>query len=128
MIDALPVRTLRAALEERFGAVNQLDLLRGKACAFLDFANVESAREAIRVSRPVRFGGEGGFAVPGTDFIVHVTVRVRRLSAWTRLTTCQRTKAEVLAFQEQSKASKGAKESSARGGRGGAARGRGRGS
>ena len=68
---------LRAALQERFGTVKELDLIRGKACAFLEFASVESAREAIRVSQSQREGGEGGIPIPETSTVVHVEIRVR---------------------------------------------------
>jgi hypothetical protein len=54
---------LRNTLTSRFGAIKDLDIVRSKACAFLEFANVEAARRAIIASLPPPHGGEGGIRV-----------------------------------------------------------------
>ncbi len=53
---------LRAALTT-FGPLESLDIRRSKACAFVDFTNVDSARKAIAASLPNFAGGNGGIDV-----------------------------------------------------------------
>lgn len=54
---------LKEALTARFGAIKELEVVRTKACAFLEFVSVESARRAILASLPVNQGGEGGIRI-----------------------------------------------------------------
>lgn len=54
---------LKEVLTARFGAIKELEVVRTKACAFLEFASVESARRAILASLPVNQGGEGGIRI-----------------------------------------------------------------
>ncbi|QRV76581.1 nuclear transport factor 2 [Ceratobasidium sp. AG-Ba] len=54
---------LREALTTRFGAIKELEVVRNKACAFLEFQTVESARRAILASLPTNQGGEGGIRI-----------------------------------------------------------------
>ncbi|KAG8691507.1 hypothetical protein FRC11_002403 [Ceratobasidium sp. 423] len=54
---------LKEALTARFGAIKELEVVRAKACAFLEFISVESARRAILASLPVNQGGEGGIRI-----------------------------------------------------------------
>lgn len=44
----------------RFGPIKDLEILRNKACAFLEFQSVDSARKAIIASLNQQQGGEGG--------------------------------------------------------------------
>lgn len=61
---------LTSALTSRFGAVKELDILRARACAFLEFGSVDAARRAIIASLPVSQGGEGGIRVGEGRIIV----------------------------------------------------------
>ncbi|QRV91420.1 nuclear transport factor 2 [Ceratobasidium sp. AG-Ba] len=54
---------LREVLTTRFGAIKELEVVRNKACAFLEFQTVESARRAILASLPTNQGGEGGIRI-----------------------------------------------------------------
>jgi hypothetical protein len=54
--------TLRAAAS-RFGEVAKVEIVKSKACAFVEFANVQSARKAIIASLSPAQGGEGGVKV-----------------------------------------------------------------
>ncbi|KAA1472451.1 hypothetical protein DENSPDRAFT_872203 [Dentipellis sp. KUC8613] len=54
---------LRNTLTSRFGPIKELEIVRSKACAFLEFNNLDSARRAIIASLPAPQGGEGGIRV-----------------------------------------------------------------
>ncbi|KAF8258780.1 hypothetical protein EI94DRAFT_1691174 [Lactarius quietus] len=54
---------LRSTLTSRFGPIKDLDIVRSKACAFLEFTTVDAARRAIVASLPPTQGGEGGIRV-----------------------------------------------------------------
>jgi hypothetical protein len=54
---------LRGTLTGRFGPIKDLDIVRSKACAFLEFTTVDAARRAIVASLPTAQGGEGGIRV-----------------------------------------------------------------
>ncbi|CAK9787156.1 hypothetical protein CC85DRAFT_315775 [Cutaneotrichosporon oleaginosum] len=51
--------TLRG-IASRFGEVSKVEIVKGKACAFVEFTKVESARKAIVASLTPNQGGEGG--------------------------------------------------------------------
>ncbi|KAL7422294.1 hypothetical protein Q5752_002940 [Cryptotrichosporon argae] len=51
--------TLRS-IAQRFGDVNKVEIVKNKACAFIEFARVESARKAIIACLSPKEGGEGG--------------------------------------------------------------------
>ncbi|KAH9061124.1 hypothetical protein EDB87DRAFT_1612084 [Lactarius vividus] len=54
---------LRNTLTTRFGPIKDLDIVRSKACAFLEFTTVDAARRAIAASLPTTQGGEGGIRI-----------------------------------------------------------------
>jgi hypothetical protein len=54
---------LRNTLTGRFGPIKDLDIVRTKACAFLEFTSLDAARRAIVASLPLAQGGEGGIRV-----------------------------------------------------------------
>lgn len=56
-------QTLFNTLSARFGPVKDLEIIRSKACAFLEFATLDSARKAIIASLSPNAGGEGGFKI-----------------------------------------------------------------
>lgn len=57
--DSVDPAMLRAALS-RFGEITDVQIVKGKACAFVDFKQVDSARKAIIASLHQKDGGEGG--------------------------------------------------------------------
>jgi hypothetical protein len=70
---------LRQTLVTRFGPIKDLDLVRSKACAFLEFGSVDSARRAIVASLPASQGGEGGIRIDvGDGQQVRITVETRK--------------------------------------------------
>lgn len=50
------------AIAARFGEVAKVEIVKGKACAFVEFAKVDGARKAIIASLGTHQGGEGGVA------------------------------------------------------------------
>jgi Ras GTPase-activating protein-binding protein 2 len=70
---------LRNTLVSRFGPIKDLDLVRSKACAFLEFNNVDAARRAIVASLPAPQGGEGGIRIDvGDGQQARITVETRK--------------------------------------------------
>ena len=65
----------------RFGQIKELEIVRSKACAFLEFVSLDAARRAIATSLPTRDGGEGGVridAADGSQGVIRVEVRKER--------------------------------------------------
>ncbi|KAI0631141.1 hypothetical protein C8Q77DRAFT_1131569 [Trametes polyzona] len=54
---------LRTTLASRFGPVKELEIVRSKVCAFLEFHQLDSAKRAIAASLPIAQGGEGGIRI-----------------------------------------------------------------
>ena len=54
---------LRQVLTSRFGPIKELEIVRNKACAFLEFHSLDAAKRAITASLPVAQGGEGGIRI-----------------------------------------------------------------
>ena len=54
---------LRQVLTSRFGPIKELEIVRNKACAFLEFQQLEAAKRAIVASLPLQQGGEGGIRI-----------------------------------------------------------------
>jgi hypothetical protein len=72
---------LRQTLTARFGAIKELEIVRSKACAFLEFVSLDAARRAIVSSLPLRDGGEGGIRIEtsdGSQGVIRVEVRKER--------------------------------------------------
>ncbi|KAJ1311236.1 hypothetical protein OPQ81_009736 [Rhizoctonia solani] len=72
---------LKDVLTARFGAIKELEVVRTKACAFLEFVSVDSARRAILASLPVNQGGEGGIRIgedTPTERAPRITVEMRK--------------------------------------------------
>lgn len=71
-------------LTTRFGPVKELEIVRSKACAFLEFETADAARRAILASLPVAQGGEGGIRITdgeanhGRDNAPRITVEPRK--------------------------------------------------
>ena len=70
---------LRNTLVGQFGPVKDLNIVRNKACAFLEFSDVDAARRAIVASLPASKGGEGGICIDVEDGQqVRITVETRK--------------------------------------------------
>ncbi|KAF8348662.1 hypothetical protein F5887DRAFT_1129720 [Amanita rubescens] len=54
---------LAATLTQRFGPVKEVEVVRSKMCAFIEFQSLDSARRAITASLPHNQGGEGGLFI-----------------------------------------------------------------
>ncbi len=54
---------LKTTLTARFGPIKELEIVRSKACAFLEFHNLDAAKRAIVASLPASQGGEGGIRI-----------------------------------------------------------------
>lgn len=62
VVDGVTDAGVKNALQ-RFGPIKEIQIVRSKACAFVEFNTVDSARRAIIASLPVPAGGEGGLRV-----------------------------------------------------------------
>ncbi|KAF8965032.1 hypothetical protein BDZ97DRAFT_1813306 [Flammula alnicola] len=51
---------LQTTLTQRFGPIKELEIVRSKACAFIEFQSIDSAKRAIVASLTQHQGGEGG--------------------------------------------------------------------
>lgn len=70
---------LTNALTSKFGPIKDLDIVRSKACAFLEFSSVETARRAIIASLNQSQGGEGGVYVDvGTDAPLRIYIETKK--------------------------------------------------
>ncbi|KAI0266530.1 hypothetical protein BC834DRAFT_823970 [Gloeopeniophorella convolvens] len=70
---------LRNTLTSRFGPIKELEIVRSKACAFLEFIAVDAARRAIVASLPMSQGGEGGIRIDiGEGQQMRITVETRK--------------------------------------------------
>ena len=63
VVDSVAEQTLRQAVTSRFGPIKDLEIVRNKACAFLEFEKLESAKRAITTSLPLGQGGQGGVRI-----------------------------------------------------------------
>jgi len=63
IIEPISQVLLQSTLSTRFGPIKDLEIVRSRACAFIEFSSVDSARKAIVASLPPGQGGEGGIRV-----------------------------------------------------------------
>ncbi|PBK90228.1 hypothetical protein ARMGADRAFT_995701 [Armillaria gallica] len=63
-----------------FGTIKEIDIVRSKACAFVEFTTVEAAKRAIIASLPAAQGGGGGVWVEATGEVstVRITVETKK--------------------------------------------------
>ncbi|KAG1826660.1 hypothetical protein EV424DRAFT_1390365 [Suillus variegatus] len=62
----------------RFGTVKDVEIVRSKACAFLEFTSLEAAKKAIIASLPTNAGGEGGLRFDSPEGNVRIIVETRK--------------------------------------------------
>ncbi|KAF7763552.1 hypothetical protein Agabi119p4_8089 [Agaricus bisporus var. burnettii] len=60
VVDQVTQPALNSVLSSRFGPIKELEVVRSKACAFIEFTTIDSARRAIIASLNRNQGGEGG--------------------------------------------------------------------
>ncbi|KAF5356956.1 hypothetical protein D9756_006589 [Leucocoprinus leucothites] len=63
VVDPITNPMLSSSLSSRFGPLKDLEVVRSKACAFVEFSSVDVARRAIIASLNNAQGGEGGVFV-----------------------------------------------------------------
>ncbi|KDQ31827.1 hypothetical protein PLEOSDRAFT_43137 [Pleurotus ostreatus PC15] len=79
VIDLVSQATLSQVLTTRFGPIKEVEVVHSKACAFIEFQSVDSARKAILASLPYSQGGEGGIRIDvGTDSPVRINVETKK--------------------------------------------------
>ncbi|KZP08210.1 hypothetical protein FIBSPDRAFT_874781 [Athelia psychrophila] len=81
VVEPITDALLTQVLTQRFGPVKGVpEIVRSKACAFLEFTTVEAARKAIIASLPPHLGGEGGIKldIAGEAFRINVETRKER--------------------------------------------------
>lgn len=63
---------LKKVLQSKFGPIGAIDVVKDKACAFLEFNTVESARKAVAYCLPVSSGGHGEVLLPkcGSSLVI----------------------------------------------------------
>ena len=72
---------LTSVLTQRFGPIkDQAEIVRSKACAFLEFQSLDAAKRAIIACLPVGQGGEGGVRIDvgGEVGNIRITVETRK--------------------------------------------------
>lgn len=63
VVEPVSQNQLSQALAQRFGPVKDVEIVRSKACAFLEFLSLDAAKKAIITSLPQNQGGEGGVRI-----------------------------------------------------------------
>ena len=63
VLESVSQNQLSQTLSQRFGPVKDVEIVRSKACAFLEFLSLEAAKKAIITSLPQNQGGEGGVRI-----------------------------------------------------------------
>lgn len=78
--DPISQTLLQNLLISRFGPIKELEIVRSKACAFLEFHQLESAKKAIITSLPPSQGGEGGVRIDvgGEVGQVRISIETRK--------------------------------------------------
>jgi hypothetical protein len=79
VIEPVSNAQLNQVLTQRFGPVKELEVVRSKACAFLEFNTLDAAKRAIIASLPNIAGGEGGIRIDcGDGAVARITVETRK--------------------------------------------------
>lgn len=62
------------------GPIKEIEYVRSRACAFVDFEEIESAKKAMIASLPYNQGGGGGIFVDGlgTERPLRIVVEVKK--------------------------------------------------
>ncbi|TKA51062.1 hypothetical protein B0A53_05857 [Rhodotorula sp. CCFEE 5036] len=71
VVEAVTDQLLKDTLTSRFGPLKELDIVRSKACAFIEFEKLDHARKAIQVSMRPSEGGEGAIFITAEGGMQH---------------------------------------------------------
>jgi len=63
VLETVSEAALKQVVTQRYGAIKELEVVRSKACAFLEFVHLDSAKRAITASLPPNQGGGGGVRI-----------------------------------------------------------------
>lgn len=79
VVESVNENTLREIIVQRYGPLREFDVIRSKACAFIEFEKLDGARRAIQASMRVQDGGEGGLYITAegsnTPDLLHIVTR-----------------------------------------------------
>lgn len=79
VVDPITDAALRNTLTTRFGPIKEIEIVRNKACAFVEFTALDAARRAIVASLPQSMGGEGGVHIPGPEGVsTRISIETRK--------------------------------------------------
>jgi RNA recognition motif. (a.k.a. RRM, RBD, or RNP domain) len=78
VVESISETTLRQVITQRFGQIKELEVVRSRACAFLEFAHLDSAKRAITASLPPAQGGGGGVRVDIDGGQVKIVIETRK--------------------------------------------------
>ncbi|BGP24222.1 RAN protein binding protein [Rhodotorula toruloides] len=81
VLETVSEQALKDTLISRFGPLKEVDIVRNKACAFIEFEKVDHARRAIQTSLRQSEGGEGGIMVtvdPATGAQTRINIVERK--------------------------------------------------
>lgn len=82
VVETVTDAALKNTLTQRFGPIKEMEIVRNKACAFLEFTNLDAARRCLIASLPRNAGGEGGIRIgdPNDNSapVIHVEIRKER--------------------------------------------------
>jgi len=77
-VETVTEQALRQVVTSRFGPVKELEIVRTKACAFLEFEKLESAKRAIITSLPQGQGGQGGVRIDTGSENVRIFIETKK--------------------------------------------------
>ncbi len=79
MTESVSQSALTAQLTN-FGTIKEIDIVRPKTCAYVEFTSVDAAKRAIIASLPTAQGGGGGIRVEASGGApsVQITVEAKR--------------------------------------------------
>ncbi|BGO91179.1 hypothetical protein NBRC10512_005727 [Rhodotorula toruloides] len=81
VIETVSEQALKDTLISRFGPLKEVDIVRNKACAFIEFEKLDHARRAIQTSLRQAEGGEGGIMItvdPATGAQTRINIVERK--------------------------------------------------
>ncbi|BGP31636.1 hypothetical protein JCM10296v2_003408 [Rhodotorula toruloides] len=81
VIETVSEQALKDTLISRFGPLKEVDIVRNKACAFIEFEKLDHARRAIQTSLRQAEGGEGGIMItvdPATGAQARINIVERK--------------------------------------------------
>jgi len=78
VVESISESALRQVITHRFGPIKELEVVRSKACAFLEFIHLDSAKRAIFASMSPAHGGGGGVRIDVDGGHVKILIETRK--------------------------------------------------